>query len=201
MKYGLNTSLQLSFVSFSQASHDILGDIQSPAFVAPPVSKPLDPFKDLVIIPHTPLLPSTPVFEDSPNIYDSAALFTPALTCSTPALSSPTSDTSSASFFKPRVVNINDFQLIEFLSKGSSGLVYLARDNVSSKNVALKVIRKVAGVWNHPFVKQVLIDEKKIMESLQGLDWFVQLEASWHDTNNIYLAMVSTVTRRFLLTV
>ena len=198
MKYGLDASLQLSYVSFSQASLNILGDIQSPAFVAPPVLEPLDAVKDLAVIPRTPLLPSTPVFEDSPNIYDfSASLFSPALTCSTPALSSPTFDTSSTTSFKPRTVNIKDFQLIEFLSKGSSGLVYLARDNVSNNNVALKVIRKVAGIWDNPFVKQVLIDEKKIMGSLQGLDWFVQLEASWHDTNNIYLAMVSTVAQRF----
>ena len=198
MKYGLDTSLQLSFVSFAQASHDILGDIQSPIFIAPPVLEPLDAIKDLAVIPRTPLLPSTPVFEDSPNIYDvSASLCTPSLTCSTPALSSPTSDSSTASLSEPRIANIRDFELLEFLSKGSSGLVYLAKDHVSSKNVALKVIRKVAGVWNHPFVRQVLIDEKKIMASLQGLDWFVQLEASWHDTNNIYLAMVSIVTRCF----
>ena len=90
-------------------------------------------------------------------------------------------------------MKIQDFELLEFLSKGSSGLVYLARDNISSKNIALKVIRKVAGVWDHPFVKQILVEEKKIMASLQGLDWFVQLEASWHDTNNIYLVMVSLV--------
>jgi hypothetical protein len=70
--------------------------------------------------------------------------------------------------------------------------VYLAKDDISNKQVALKVIRKVAGVWSHPFVKQMLMEEKKIMASLQGLDWFVQLEASWHDTNNIYLAMVSS---------
>ena len=194
MKYGLDTSVQLSFVSFAQASHDILCDIQNPAFVALPVLEPLDAVKELAIIPRTPLLPSTPVFEDSPNIYDvSTLLCTPSLASSTPALSSPTSDASTASFSEPRIVNIRDFELLEFLSKGSSGLVYLARDNVSSKNVALKVIRKVAGVWNHPFVKQILIDEKRIMASLQGLDWFVQLEASWHDTNNIYLAMVSMI--------
>jgi len=91
-------------------------------------------------------------------------------------------------------VNIRDFELLEFLSKGSSGQVYFARDNISSKSVALKVIRKVAGEWDHPLMAQILIEEKKIMASLQGSDWFVQLEASWHDTNNIYLAMVSVLT-------
>ena len=198
MKYGPDTPLQLSFVSFSQASLDILCDIQSPSFVVFPALEPLDAVKDLAVIPRTPLLPSTPVFEDSPNVYDvSTSLCTPSLTCSIPALSSPISDSSTASLSEPRIANIRDFELLEFLSKGSSGLVYLARDNVSSQNVALKVIRKVAGVWDHPFVKQILTDEKKIMSSLQGLDWFVQLEASWHDTNNIYLAMVSMVARCF----
>ena len=194
MKHGLATSLQLSAVSFTQASLDIISVTQSPVFAAPLVLEPLDIVTDLAVIPRTPLLPSTPVFEDSPNIYDfSASLCTPSLTCSTPALSSPTSDVSAGPFCEPRVVNIRDFELLEFLSKGSCGQVYLAKDNISSKQVALKVIRKVAGVWDHPFVKQILIEEKKIMASLQGLDWFVQLEASWHDTNNIYLAMVSVI--------
>lgn len=164
---------------------------QSPVFVAPPVLEPLDAVKDLIAIPHTPLLPSTPVFEDSSII--SASPCTPSLICSTPALSSPTSDVSRIPFSEPRVVNIRDFELLDFLSKGSSGQVYLARDNISSKKVALKVIRKVAGEWDHPLMAQILVEEKKIMASLQGLDWFVQLEASWHDTNNIYLAMVSVV--------
>lgn len=199
MKYGLATPLQLSAVSFAPASSDILGVNQSPVFVAPLVLEHLDTITDLEVIPRTPRLPSTPVFEDSPNIYDvSSSLCTPSLTCSTPALSSPASDVSAAPFCDPRVVNIQDFELLEFLSKGSCGQVYLARDNVSSKQVALKVIRKVAGAWDHPFVKQVLIEEKKIMASLQGLDWFVQLEASWHDTNNIYLAMVGSISRCFL---
>ncbi|KAF8334556.1 kinase-like domain-containing protein [Amanita rubescens] len=164
-----------------------MGSTQSPVFVAPPVLEPLDVVKDLAVIPHTPL-PSTPVFEDSLSI--SASPCTPSLICSTPALSSPTSDVSRVSFSEPRVVNIRDFELLEFLSKGSSGQVYLARDHISSKKVALKVIRKVAGEWDHPLMAQILIEEKKIMASLQGSDWFVQLEASWHDTNNIYLAMM-----------
>ncbi|KAF8345400.1 hypothetical protein F5887DRAFT_917380 [Amanita rubescens] len=161
VKYGLATPLQLSAVSFAPSSSDILGVNQSPVFVAPLVLEPSGYHHGSC--GHSP--------------YSSAA-------------EHPASDVSAAPFCEPRVVNIQDFELLEFLSKGSCGQVYLARDNVSSKQVALKVIRKVAGVWDHPFVKQVLIEEKKIMASLQGLDWFVQLEASWHDTNNIYLAMM-----------
>ncbi|KAF8349622.1 kinase-like domain-containing protein [Amanita rubescens] len=190
VKHGLGSALQLFAVSFTPAGHDIIRDTQSPVLEALPLLEPLDTFNDLAAIPYTPLLLSTSVFEDSSNIDASAARYTPALTCSTPDLSSPTSDVSTVSFPDRCSVKIQDFELLEFLSKGSSGQVYLARDNVSSKNVALKVIRKVVGVWDHPFVKQILIEEKKIMESLQGLDWFVQLEASWHDTNNIYLAMM-----------
>ncbi|KAK2465060.1 hypothetical protein APHAL10511_002868 [Amanita phalloides] len=190
-KYGLGSPVQLSAVVFSPITHDTIGDIRSPAFTVLPGLEPLATVRDLAVVPRTPLLPSTPVFEDSLNIFDiSASPCTPSLTCSTPALSSPTSDVSAPSFTQPRAVKIRDFELLQFLSKGSCGQVYLARDNVSKKEVALKVIRKVAGVWDHPFVKQILMGEKKIMESLQGLDWFVQLEASWHDTNNIYLAMV-----------
>lgn len=193
MKHGLGIALQLFAVSFTPAGHDIIRDTQSLVLEALPLLEPLDTFNDFADIPSAPLLLSTPVFQDSLNIDNSAPLYTPALTCSTPDLSSPTSDVSEMSFPEHRNVKIQDFELLEFLSKGSSGLVYLARDNISSKNIALKVIRKVAGVWDHPFVKQILVEEKKIMASLQGLDWFVQLEASWHDTNNIYLVMVSLV--------
>ena len=57
--------------------------------------------------------------------------------------------------------------------------------------VATPVLEPLDAVKDLAVMAQILIEEKKIMASLQGSDWFVQLEASWHDTNNIYLAIVS----------
>ncbi|KAF8630469.1 hypothetical protein AX15_002900 [Amanita polypyramis BW_CC] len=184
LKYGLDSPLQLSAVPLSPPGLD---SPQSPAFGMQPIFEPLDTAKDLAIVPRTPLLPSTPVFEDSPNVFASPC--TPSLTCSTPVFSSPVSNVTTASFVAPRIMKATDLELIDFLSKGSCGQVYLARDTVSDRRLALKVIKKVDGVWDHPVVKHILAEEKKIMASLEGCDWFVQLEASWHDTKNIYFAM------------
>ncbi|KAM6492575.1 Protein kinase-like domain containing protein [Amanita muscaria] len=162
---------------------------------ASPTSIPLKHLntpKELFIIPRTPLLPSTPAFEDSLSIsYDGLpSPSTPSTTCSTPPLSPRTLDTSVASLDAAHTVTIDDFHLLQFLSKGGWGQVYLAKHTVSNRRLALKVMNREQKLFGHPVVKQLLIQERKIhMESLQGCDWFVQLEASWCDSNNLYIAM------------
>ncbi|KIL57544.1 hypothetical protein M378DRAFT_16164 [Amanita muscaria Koide BX008] len=110
-------------------------------------------------------------------------------TCSTPPLSPRTLDTSVASVDAAHTVKIDDFHLLQFLSKGGWGQVYLAKHTVSDRRLALKVMNREQKPFGHPVVKQLLIQERKIMESLQGCDWFVQLEASWCDSNNLYIAL------------
>ncbi|KIL54492.1 hypothetical protein M378DRAFT_18838, partial [Amanita muscaria Koide BX008] len=161
---------------------------------ASPTSIPLKHLNtpnELSIIPRTLLLPSTPAFEDSLSIsYDGLpSPSTPSTTCSTPPLSPRTLDTSVASLDAAHTVTIDDFHLLQFLSKGGWGQVYLAKHTVSNRRLALKVMNREQKLFGHPVVKQLLIQERKIMESLQGCDWFVQLEASWCDSNNLYIAM------------
>ncbi|KAF8639109.1 hypothetical protein AX17_001724 [Amanita inopinata Kibby_2008] len=190
-KHGLNGLPQLSIAVFSPTSRVIVDAAQSPVIAAKPVFEPLITVKDLPTIPPTPLLPSTPAFEDSLSIpYDALpSPCTPSLVYSSPVLLSPTSDASSATLNDSRIMKVEELKLLHFLSKGACGQVYRAKDMISNRQLALKVMRKVDNVFKNPAAKQMLIDEKKIMASLQGCDWFVQLEASWHDSNNIYFAM------------
>jgi serine/threonine protein kinase len=50
-------------------------------------------------------------------------------------------------------------------------------------------MRKTDDIFKLPVMKEMLLQEKNIMVSLQGCEWFVQLEASWYDSHNIYFAM------------
>jgi hypothetical protein len=86
-----------------------------------------------------------------------------------------------------RTMSMDDIIILKLLGKGASGHVYLAKDTITGKHFALKVIRKEGRL---PGVLDSLVYEQCIQSMVSELPGFVSLEASWHDENNFYLAMV-----------
>jgi hypothetical protein len=109
------------------------------------------------------------VFEDSLSVsFDVLSLpCTPSLTWSTPPLSpqrANVSDVSTSFDNKTRIMNVGDFQLLQFINRGAWGQVHLAKDTVSNRRVALKVMKRAEELFDVPKVKDLLIQEKNIME-------------------------------------
>ena len=86
-----------------------------------------------------------------------------------------------------RTMTLDDVVFLKLLGRGACGHVYLARDTVTRKHFALKVIKKEGRL---PSVLDNLVYEQHIQSMVSGFPGFVSLEASWHDENNFYLAMV-----------
>ncbi|KIL63495.1 hypothetical protein M378DRAFT_164359 [Amanita muscaria Koide BX008] len=169
---------------------------EGPAVKANPTFDSSYTAKDVVLVPRTPMLPSTPILEDSfLHSFDGLpSPCTPSLTCSTspystPLFSSPSPNASTSSLSMPRILKIEDFKLLRFLSKGICGQVHLAKDTVSNSRLAIKIVKKDDDIFQISVLKDMLAQEKNIMVSLQGCEWFVQLQASWYDSKNIYFAM------------
>ncbi|KAM6492406.1 Protein kinase-like domain containing protein [Amanita muscaria] len=174
----------------------IIHTTEGPAVKANPTFDSSYTVKDVVLVPRTPMLPSTPIFEDSfLHSFDGLpSPCTPSLTCSTspystPLFSSPSPNASTSSLSMPRILKIEDFKLLRFLSKGICGQVHLAKDTVSNSRLAIKIVKKDDDIFQISVLKDMLAQEKNIMVSLQGCEWFVQLQASWYDSKNIYFAM------------
>ena len=91
----------------------------------------------------------------------------------------------------PRVLDISDLNIIRFLGEGTSGKVYFVKDRISNAKLALKVVPKAG---KSEYTLNVVVDERELMEKLSDSPWFVNLWGSWHDTTNLYIAMVG---RRF----
>jgi Protein kinase domain len=84
-------------------------------------------------------------------------------------------------------MRLEDLHILKLLGSGASGAVYLARAKGTHKLFALKVIKKqgrcaaaIAGTVYEQHIQTIVSDQH----------YFVSLEASWHDENNFYLAMV-----------
>jgi len=91
----------------------------------------------------------------------------------------------------PRVLDVKDLSVIRFLGEGTSGKVYFVKDRISKAKLALKVVPKAG---KSEYTLNVLVEERELMEKLSDSPWFVNLWGSWHDSANLYIAMVS---RRF----
>jgi serine/threonine protein kinase len=97
------------------------------------------------------------------------------------------SNLNSADLTATRSMRLEDLHILKLLGSGASGTVYLARAKGTHKLFALKVIKKqgrcaaaLAGI----------VYEQRIQAMVSDQNYFVSLEASWHDENNFYLAMV-----------
>ncbi|KAI0053117.1 kinase-like protein, partial [Auriscalpium vulgare] len=77
---------------------------------------------------------------------------------------------------RARPLTIDDLEPIKVLGAGAFGVVYLAKDRVTGKKLAVKVM------------KEVLMDEQVAMRKLEGEKGFLQMHASWHDSKHFYIA-------------
>lgn len=82
---------------------------------------------------------------------------------------------------------LDDFDVLKLLGVGASCSVYLARNKTTSHLVALKVIKKEGR--SNGYLKGI-VREQKIQRMLSSERHFSSLEASWHDDQNFYLALV-----------
>ena len=80
-----------------------------------------------------------------------------------------------------------DLRVVRFLGEGTSGKVFFVKDRISNAKLALKVVPKAG---KSEYTLSVVVDERDIMEKLSDSPWFVNLWASWHDSANLYIAMV-----------
>jgi len=80
-----------------------------------------------------------------------------------------------------------NFRVIRFLGEGTSGKVFFVKDRISNARLALKVVPKVG---KSEYTLNVVVEERNMMEKLSDSPWFVKLWASWHDSANLYIAMV-----------
>lgn len=82
---------------------------------------------------------------------------------------------------------LKDLEVLNVLGAGASGTVYKVRLNTCSQELALKVVPKnnetCGGV-------EAILAEQAVLRKLAGNDCFLQLMASFHDSDNYYIATV-----------
>jgi len=86
-----------------------------------------------------------------------------------------------------RTFQVQDFKVLRCLGKGAQGAVYCVRDRITSETMALKVVSKYGKKKRHI---RSLLTEQDVLSLLSEDLWFVNLQASWSDTQNFYMAMV-----------
>jgi len=105
--------------------------------------------------------------------------------------SSSTSPSSSCSsdmtLVNSRQFHLQDFKVLRCLGKGAQGAVFCVRDRITSETMALKVVSKYGRKQRQI---RSLLAEQDVLSLLSEDLWFVNLQASWSDTQNFYLAMV-----------
>ena len=86
----------------------------------------------------------------------------------------------------PRLEN---FTVLRCLGDGSSGEVYLVRENDTGGLYALKVIpkRKLSGTL---LAIETVMAERNHLLDLRGNDFVLQVRACFHDSRNYYLVTV-----------
>lgn len=84
---------------------------------------------------------------------------------------------------------LNDFTILSSVGDGSSGTVYIVRENDTGGLYALKAIPK-----RKPCGKELRVDivmtERNTLLDLHGDDFILQLRACFHDSRNYYLVTV-----------
>ncbi|KAI0063177.1 kinase-like protein [Artomyces pyxidatus] len=133
----------------------------------------------------TPAKAASPVLS-SPDAADAPfSVSSPFLTDAT--LAAPSSNTSSATLVSadPALVRIGEFAPVRLLGEGGFGRVYHVVDRTTGRPYALKVVPK--STLKHASAKLVR-REQRVLRALAGEQAFLPLHASWHDTENFYLA-------------
>jgi len=84
---------------------------------------------------------------------------------------------------------LDDFTILRSLGDGSSGTVFIVRENDTGGFYALKAMPK-----RKPCGKELRIDaimtERDTLLDLRGDDFILQLRACFHDSRNYYLVTV-----------
>ncbi|KAI0063015.1 kinase-like protein [Artomyces pyxidatus] len=89
----------------------------------------------------------------------------------------------------PRKVTVDDLEPVKVLGKGAFGTVYLAKERLTGLDLAVKVIPKARfAAKGHSGYFGMLLSEQEAMRGLDGRKGYLPLHASWHDTDNFYLA-------------
>jgi serine/threonine protein kinase len=84
---------------------------------------------------------------------------------------------------------LDDFTLLRSLGDGSSGTVYLVRENDTHGLYALKAIPK-RNICGKQFEIETVMAERNALLDLRGDDFILQLRACFHDSKNYYLVTV-----------
>jgi serine/threonine protein kinase len=94
---------------------------------------------------------------------------------------------STKTLVRRAAFGLEDFKVLNVLGAGASGTVYKVRLNRRSQELALKVVPKnnetCGGV-------EAILAEQAVLRKLAGNDCFLQLMASFHDSDNYYIATV-----------
>jgi serine/threonine protein kinase len=85
---------------------------------------------------------------------------------------------------------LGDFTILRSLGDGSSGTVYLVRENDTGGLYALKAIPK-QNLCGKQFEIDTVMAERNALLDLRGDDFILQLRACFHDSKNYYLVTVS----------
>jgi serine/threonine protein kinase len=87
---------------------------------------------------------------------------------------------------------LGDFTILSSLGDGSSGTVYIVRENDTGGFYALKAMPKRKPCGKELRIDTVMIERDTLLD-LRGDDFFLQLRACFHDSRNYYLVTVRGV--------
>jgi hypothetical protein len=88
---------------------------------------------------------------------------------------------------------LDDFTILRGLGDGSSGTVYLVRENDTHGLYALKAIPK-RNLCGTQFEVETVMAERNALLDLRGDDFILQLRACFHDSKYYYLVTVRVET-------
>lgn len=100
--------------------------------------------------------------------------------------SHPSSCSSNHTLVSPRPLCLQDISVLYPLGKGTHGAVYCIRHKATKERMALKVVTKYRKTQHQI---SSLLAEQNTLSLLSENPWFVDLHASWGDSQNFYYAI------------
>jgi hypothetical protein len=89
-----------------------------------------------------------------------------------------------------RAFQLSDFAILGVLGTGSFATVFRVKDKITEGIFALKVVMKAGMTEN---ARASMLKELEALKRLVGVPGFLQLKASFHDSENYYLLTVSHI--------
>ena len=173
-------------VSQNNSTHDFSSSMEPfPRSISPPL--PMNPSSP-------PYLSSSSLFTNqkegkSSSVSSTTTTTTPTTTTPPPGRYPMGSPSSMLSASPLQQHTIQDFEILEPLSRGAYGRVFLAREHISSELVAIKVMRKSELVRKNRV--DFILEEQKIMASVaqRSLPFVVGLRCSFQSRRYLFLCM------------